>query len=227
MLLGPSNKRSFNETAKDSSATKICEAEALGPGNTNEPKDLKRETPIAATVSPITEYVANALAASATSAIAGLLLCAVAACASKHVMNDAANEPIFTPAFFNDEEEDEEEVDVDDDDDNDEAGAYSTSTDDSFANAKTGPTRRLHAWLFLFFFALKMLLEIFFCCFCALVVVVWVCEESNTKPDEVDIFFVVVERREILIKMRGRRYGGDTRKERAEREEKKNTRTKR
>jgi hypothetical protein len=54
-----------------------------------------------------------------------------------------------------------------------------------------------------------------------------VCEESNTKPDEVDIFFVVVERREILIKMRGRRYGGDTRKERAEREEKKNTRTKR
>ena len=109
---------------------------------------MKRETPIAATVSPITEYVANALAASATSAIAGLLLCAVAACASKHVMNDAANEPIFTPAFFNDEEEDEEEVDVDDDDDNDEAGAYSTSTDDSFANAKTGPTRRLHAWLF-------------------------------------------------------------------------------
>ena len=186
---------------------------------------MKRETPIAATVSPITEYVANALAASATSAIAGLLLCAVAACASKHVMNDAANEPIFTPAFFNDEEEDEEEVDVDDDDD--EAGAYSTSTDDSFANAKTGPTRRLHAWLFLFFFALKMLLMIFFCCFCALVVVVWVCEESNTKPDEVDIFFVVVERREILIKMRGRRYGGDTRKERAEREEKKNTRTKR
>ena len=190
MLLGPSNKRSFNETAKDSSATKICEAEALGPGNTNEPKDLKRETPIAATVSPITEYVANALAASATSAIAGLLLCAVAACASKHVMNDAANEPIFTPAFFNDEEEDEEEVDVDDDDDDDEAGAYSTSTDDSFTNAKLGPTRRLHAWLFVFFFALKMLLMIFFCCFCALVVVVWVCEESNTKPDEVDIFFV-------------------------------------
>ena len=167
---------------------------------------MKRETPIAATVSPITEYVANALAASATSAIiSGLLLCAVAACASKHVMNDAANEPIFTPAFFNDEEENEEEVDVDD-----EAGAYSTSTDDSFANAKTGPTRRLHAWLlFLFFFALKMLLMIFFRCFCALVVVVWVCEESNTKPDEVDIFFVAVERREILIKMRGRRYGGD------------------
>lgn len=163
---------------------------------------MKRETPIAATVSPITEYVANALAASATSAIiSGLLLCAVAACASKHVMNDAANEPIFTPAFFNDEEENEEEVDVDD-----EAGAYSTSTDDSFANAKTGPTRRLHAWLFLFFFALKMLLMIFFRCFCALVVVVWVCEESNTKPDEVDIFFVAVERREILIKMRGRRY---------------------
>lgn len=166
---------------------------------------MKRETPIAATVSPITEYVANALAASATSAIISvLLLCAVAACASKHVMNDAANEPIFTPAFFNDEEENEEEVDVDD-----EAGAYSTSTDDSFANAKTGPTRRLHAWLFVFFFALKMLLMIFFCCFCALVVVVWVCEESNTKPDEVDIFFVAVERREILIKMRGRRYGGD------------------
>jgi hypothetical protein len=166
---------------------------------------LKRETPIAATVSPITEYVANALAASATSAIISvLLLCAVAACASKHVMNDAANEPIFTPAFFNDEEENEEEVDVDD-----EAGAYSTSTDDSFANAKTGPTRRLHAWLFVFFFALKMLLMIFFRCFCALVVVVWVCEESNTKPDEVDIFFVAVERREILIKMRGRRYGGD------------------
>lgn len=163
---------------------------------------MKRETPIAATVSPITEYVANALAASATSAIiSGLLLCAVAACASKHVMNDAANEPIFTPAFFNDEEENEEEVDVDD-----EAGAYSTSTDDSFANAKTGPTRRLHAWLFVFFFALKMLLMIFFRCFCALVVVVWVCEESNTKPDEVDIFFVAVERREILIKMRGRRY---------------------
>jgi hypothetical protein len=115
-------------------------------------------------------------------------------------MNDAANEPIFTPAFFNDEEENEEEVDVDD-----EAGAYSTSTDDSFANAKTGPTRRLHAWLFVFFFALKMLLMIFFRCFCALVVVVWVCEESNTKPDEVDIFFVAVERREILIKMRGRR----------------------
>lgn len=174
---------------------------------------MKRETPIAATVSPITEYVANALAASATSAIiSGLLLCAVAACASKHVMNDAANEPIFTPAFFNDEEENEEEVDVDD-----EAGAYSTSTDDSFANAKTGPTRRLHAWLFLFFFALKMLLMIFFRCFCALVVVVWVCEESNTKPDEVDIFFVAVERREILIKMRGRRYGGD----RGEKEEKK------
>ena len=174
---------------------------------------MKRETPIAATVSPITEYVANALAASATSAIISvLLLCAVAACASKHVMNDAANEPIFTPAFFNDEEENEEEVDVDD-----EAGAYSTSTDDSFANAKTGPTRRLHAWLFLFFFALKMLLMIFFCCFCALVVVVWVCEESNTKPDEVDIFFVAVERREILIKMRGRRYGGD----RGEKDEKK------
>jgi len=174
---------------------------------------LKRETPIAATVSPITEYVANALAASATSAIISvLLLCAVAACASKHVMNDAANEPIFTPAFFNDEEENEEEVDVDD-----EAGAYSTSTDDSFANAKTGPTRRLHAWLFVFFFALKMLLMIFFCCFCALVVVVWVCEESNTKPDEVDIFFVAVERREILIKMRGRRYGGD----RGEKDEKK------
>lgn len=174
---------------------------------------MKRETPIAATVSPITEYVANALAASATSAIiSGLLLCAVAACASKHVMNDAANEPIFTPAFFNDEEENEEEVDVDD-----EAGAYSTSTDDSFANAKTGPTRRLHAWLFVFFFALKMLLMIFFRCFCALVVVVWVCEESNTKPDEVDIFFVAVERREILIKMRGRRYGGD----RGEKDEKK------
>lgn len=174
---------------------------------------MKRETPIAATVSPITEYVANALAASATSAIiSGLLLCAVAACASKHVMNDAANEPIFTPAFFNDEEENEEEVDVDD-----EAGAYSTSTDDSFANAKTGPTRRLHAWLFVFFFALKMLLMIFFRCFCALVVVVWVCEESNTKPDEVDIFFVVAERREILIKMRGRRYGGD----RGEKDEKK------
>lgn len=174
---------------------------------------MKRETPIAATVSPITEYVANALAASATSAIISvLLLCAVAACASKHVMNDAANEPIFTPAFFNDEEENEEEVDVDD-----EAGAYSTSTDDSFANAKTGPTRRLHAWLFVFFFALKMLLMIFFRCFCALVVVVWVCEESNTKPDEVDIFFVAVERREILIKMRGRRYGGDG----GEKEEKK------
>ena len=139
---------------------------------------MKRETPIAATVSPITEYVANALAASATSAIAGLLLRAVAACASKHVMIDAANEPIFTPAFFNDEEEDEEEVDVDDEEEEEEAGAYSTSTDDSFANA----------WLFLFFFALKMLLMIFFCCFCALVVVVvWVCEESNTKPDEVDI----------------------------------------
>jgi hypothetical protein len=44
-----------------------------------------------------------------------------------------------------------------------------------------------------------------------------VCEESNTKPDEVDIFFVAVERREILIKMRGRRYGGD----RGEKEEKK------
>lgn len=147
---------------------------------------MKRETPIAATVSPITEYVANALAASATSAIAGLLLCAVAACASKHVMIDAANEPIFTPAFFNDEEEDEEEVDVDDDEEEEEAGAYSTSTD-----AKTGPTRRLRMKLFLFFFALKMLLMIFFCCFCALVVVVvWVCEESNTKPDEVDIFFV-------------------------------------
>ena len=174
---------------------------------------MKRETPIAATVSPITEYVANALAASATSAIiSGLLLCAVAACASKHVMNDAANEPIFTPAFFNDEEENEEEVDVDD-----EAGAYSTSTDDSFANAKTGPTRRLHALFLFFFFALKMLLIIFFCCFCALVVVVWVCEESNTKPDEVDIFFVAVERREILIKMRGRRYGGD----RGEKDEKK------
>ena len=174
---------------------------------------MKRETPIAATVSPITEYVANALAASATSAIiSGLLLCAVAACASKHVMNDAANEPIFTPAFFNDEEENEEEVDVDD-----EAGAYSTSTDDSFANAKTGPTRRLHALFLFFFFALKMLLMIFFCCFCALVVVVWVCEESNTKPDEVDIFFVAVERREILIKMRGRRYGGD----RGEKDEKK------
>ena len=184
---------------------------------------MKRETPIAATVSPITEYVANALAASATSAIAGLLLCAVAACASKHVMNDAANEPIFTPAFFNDEEEDEEEVDVDDDDDNDEAGAYSTSTDDSFANAKTGPTRRLHAWLFLFFFALKMLLMIFFCCFCALVVVVWVCEESNTKPDEVDIFFVVVER--DINKNEGKKIRRRQRRERAERGEK-NTRTK-
>ena len=214
MLLGPSNKRSFNETAKDSSATKICEAEALGPGNTNEPKDLKRETPIAATVSPITEYVANALAASATSAIiSGLLLCAVAACASKHVMNDAANEPIFTPAFFNDEEENEEEVDVDD-----EAGAYSTSTDDSFANAKTGPTRRLHAWLFLFFFALKMLLVIFFCCFCALVVVVWVCEESNTKPDEVDIFFVVVER--DINKNEGKKIRRETEERKSKRGEK-------
>lgn len=183
---------------------------------------MKRETPIAATVSPITEYVANALAASATSAIiSGLLLCAVAACASKHVMNDAANEPIFTPAFFNDEEENEEEVDVDDDDD--EAGAYSTSTDDSFANAKTGPTRRLHAWLFLFFFALKMLLVIFFCCFCALVVVVWVCEESNTKPDEVDIFFVVVER--DINKNEGKKIRRRQRRERAERGEK-NTRTK-
>ena len=180
---------------------------------------MKRETPIAATVSPITEYVANALAASATSAIiSGLLLCAVAACASKHVMNDAANEPIFTPAFFNDEEENEEEVDVDD-----EAGAYSTSTDDSFANAKTGPTRRLHAWLFLFFFALKMLLVIFFCCFCALVVVVWVCEESNTKPDEVDIFFVVVER--DINKNEGKKIRRRQRRERAERGEK-NTRTK-
>ena len=180
---------------------------------------MKRETPIAATVSPITEYVANALAASATSAIiSGLLLCAVAARASKHVMNDAANEPIFTPAFFNDEEENEEEVDVDD-----EAGAYSTSTDDSFANAKTGPTRRLHAWLFLFFFALKMLLEIFFCCFCALVVVVWVCEESNTKPDEVDIFFVVVER--DINKNEGKKIRRRQRRERAERGEK-NTRTK-
>ena len=184
---------------------------------------MKRETPIAATVSPITEYVANALAASATSAIAGLLLCAVAACASKHVMIDAANEPIFTPAFFNDEEEDEEEVDVDDDDDDDEAGAYSTSTDDSFANAKTGPTRRLHAWLFLFFFALKMLLMIFFSCFCALVVVVWVCEESNTKPDEVDIFFVVVER--DINKNEGKKIRRRQRRERAERGEK-NTRTK-
>ena len=184
---------------------------------------MKRETPIAATVSPITEYVANALAASATSAIAGLLLCAVAACASKHVMNDAANEPIFTPAFFNDEEEDEEEVDVDDDDDNDEAGAYSTSTDDSFANAKTGPTRRLHAWLFLFFFALKMLLMIFFCCFCALVVVVWVCEESNTKPDEVDIFFVVVER--DINKNEGKKIRRETEKRKSKRGEK-NTRTK-
>ena len=162
---------------------------------------MRRETPIAATVSPITEYVANALAASATSAIAGLLLCAVAACASKHVMNDAANEPIFTPAFFNDEE-DEEEVDDDDDDDDDEAGAYSSTSkfatdDDSFANAKTGPTRRLHALLFFFFFALKTLLMIFFCCFCALVVVVWWCEESNTKPDEVDIFLVLVSSRDI------------------------------
>ena len=184
---------------------------------------MKRETPIAATVSPITEYVANALAASATSAIAGLLLCAVAACASKHVMNDAANEPIFTPAFFNDEEEDEEEVDVDDDDDNDEAGAYSTSTDDSFANAKTGPTRRLHAWLFLFFFALKMLLMIFFCCFCALVVVVWVCEESNTKPDEVDIFFVVVER--DINKNEGKKIRRETEERKSKRGEK-NTRTK-
>ena len=133
-------------------------------------------------------------------------------------MNDAANEPIFTPAFFNDEEENEEEVDVDD-----EAGAYSTSTDDSFANAKTGPTRRLHAWLFLFFFALKMLLVIFFCCFCALVVVVWVCEESNTKPDEVDIFFVVVER--DINKNEGKKIRRRQRRERAERGEK-NTRTK-
>ena len=136
-------------------------------------------------------------------------------------MNDAANEPNFTPAFFNDEEENEEEVDVDDDDD--EAGAYSTSTDDSFANAKTGPTRRLHAWLFLFFFALKMLLVIFFCCFCALVVVVWVCEESNTKPDEVDIFFVVVER--DINKNEGKKIRRRQRRERAERGEK-NTRTK-
>lgn len=180
---------------------------------------MKRETPIAATVSPITEYVANALAASATSAIiSGLLLCAVAACASKHVMNDAANEPIFTPAFFNDEEENEEEVDVDD-----EAGAYSTSTDDSFANAKTGPTRRLHAWLFVFFFALKMLLMIFFRCFCALVVVVWVCEESNTKPDEVDIFFVVVER--DINKNEGKKIRRETEERKSKRGEK-NTRTK-
>ena len=133
-------------------------------------------------------------------------------------MNDAANEPIFTPAFFNDEEENEEEVDVDD-----EAGAYSTSTDDSFANAKTGPTRRLHAWLLVFFFALKMLLMIFFRCFCALVVVVWVCEESNTKPDEVDIFFVVVER--DINKNEGKKIRRRQRRERAERGEK-NTRTK-
>jgi len=186
---------------------------------------LRRETPIAATVSPITEYVANALAASATSAIAGLLLCAVAACASKHVMNDAANEPIFTPAFFNDEE-DEEEVDDDDDDDDDEAGAYSSTSkfatdDDSFANAKTGPTRRLHALLFFFFFALKTLLMIFFCCFCALVVVVWWCEESNTKPDEVDIFLVLVSSRDINKnegkKIRRRDRGG----EKEQKEEKK------
>ena len=133
-------------------------------------------------------------------------------------MNDAANEPIFTPAFFNDEEENEEEVDVDD-----EAGAYSTSTDDSFANAKTGPTRRLHAWLFLFFFALKMLLMIFFRCFCALVVVVWVCEESNTKPDEVDIFFVVVER--DINKNEGKKIRRETQERKSKRGEK-NTRTK-
>lgn len=46
---GPSNNRSFNEIAKDSSATKICEALALGPGTMKLPNDLNNETPIAAT----------------------------------------------------------------------------------------------------------------------------------------------------------------------------------
>ena len=50
VLWGPSNKRSFKEMAKDSSATKMCEAEALFPGRMKDPKDLKRETPMAATV---------------------------------------------------------------------------------------------------------------------------------------------------------------------------------
>jgi len=36
--------------AKDSSATKMCEAEARFPGRMKDPKDLKRETPMAATV---------------------------------------------------------------------------------------------------------------------------------------------------------------------------------
>lgn len=36
--------------AKDSSATNMCEAEARFPGRMKDPKDLKRETPMAATV---------------------------------------------------------------------------------------------------------------------------------------------------------------------------------
>ena len=187
--------------AKDSSATKMCEAEALFPGRMKDPKDLKRETPMAATVTvkffrkreteteressqresqlyytnviwtekrenahPMTEYVANALAASATSAIAGLL-CATAACASKHANDDAVKEPTTTAALFF----------------SDDADAFpfpSAPTLPPLVFAATATRRPLTFNLLTFF--------------CALALVVVVCESNKAGEDDIVVVIIIL-----------------------------------
>ncbi len=110
----------------------------------------------------MTEYVANALAASATSAIAGLL-CSTAACASKHANDDAVKEPTTTAALFL----------------RDDADAFplpSAPTLPPLVFAATATRRPLTFNLLTFF--------------CALALVVVVCESNKAGEDDIVVIII-------------------------------------
>ena len=110
----------------------------------------------------MTEYVANALAASATSAIAGLL-CSTIACASKHANDDAVKEPTTTAALFL----------------RDDADAFplpSAPTLPPLVFAATATRRPLTFNLLTFF--------------CALALVVVVCESNKAGEDDIVVIII-------------------------------------
>ena len=112
----------------------------------------------------MTEYVANALAASATSAIAGLP-CATAACASKHANDDAVKEPTTTAALFF----------------SDDADAFpfpSAPTLPPLVFAATATRRPLTFNLLTFF--------------CALALVVVVCESNKAGEDDIIVVVIIL-----------------------------------
>jgi hypothetical protein len=112
----------------------------------------------------MTEYVANALAASATSAIAGLL-CATAACASKHANDDAVKEPTTTAELFF----------------SDDAAAFpfpSAPTLPPLVFAATATRRPLTFNLLTFF--------------CALALVVVVCESNKAGEDDIIVVIIIL-----------------------------------